>query len=565
MATKGKSSKSAKSTKSSKATKTTKSVSKKVTTKKAPATTKATVSSSNWSTLLTVSLAVFLAAVTATILTTSTGSVLSAVKSTSSGVQGAIAMYAVTTAAFLILGAKLGAMWGRKNTFLFGVVLFAAGAVTASYASNLSMLVLGLSVIQGLGSALIIPQASAIVSASAKDQPMSHGLLGAAVVSGLVTGPVAGALITDSMEWFWAPRFVVVGAILVLILGFMLKGDAGKKEKIDLGPVWLSAMGMVLVAVGCLMSLKYGLIHPRQALVMGDVEFTPFGFSFTIFSIGLGLAALYGTVLKNKFNEAKKLPTLFKPSVLASKKVKYGLLAVAAQTAVVTGLVIGLGLFVQVSMNLDLKDTAIAFAPLAASVVVVSLLTAVIGTKIAPKQIVGTGFLMSVLGLVLLDTIIQPELKSSQMIPGLIVFGVGAGLLVSQAQNFVASLVDKKDTGDASNLGNLAQQAGIALGAVVFGAFVLTGLTHGFGNSLVNQDLYDEQSQELLSGTVETDVRNMNDNELNTLLSSVPPEVTKQINDIKVEAEFNTIKTALGLMALTSLVGFVATVKSSKK
>ena len=541
-------------------------VAKKTATKSAPAPVKPT--GWKWATLLTLSLAMFIIVIDTTIMNVSISSVVETLDTTVAGVQGAIAMYALVMAAFILPGGKLGDIWGKKKTFLVGLVLFTIGTLTASYATNLAMLILGWSVIEGIGGALMMPQIQGMIRTtySGKDRALAYGIIGGVIASGAAFGPIIGGLITDSIGWWWAFRLEAIVALVVFLLSPVLKNvKVTTKVKLDMKSVWLNATGMILVVLGVLLSTKYGFIQPRQPLVLGDVEIAPFGLSISIFMVVFGLVFMFLTYKRSKANEAAKKDVLFKPSLFKNKQLTVGLLVLMIQAVVQMGILFGMSVFLQAALNLNAVDTGIALLPMSLSIFVVSFLSPSLGAKFYAKSIIGVGFLTMALGLVLLDTVIQTGMTATDLIPGLVVFGVGVGLLVSQVQNLVLSAVDEKDSSEATGLNGAAQQFGNAIGTAVFGTFIIIGLTFGLGGVLEDQGLYDTQSRELLANTVKTDINNLNDDALNELLAAVPQEVVQQIEDLKTEAEFNAMKTALGLMAGVAVLGFLVSLKLPAK
>jgi len=554
-----------KTAKSAKSTKATKSSTKKTLAK--VKVTKTKQSGWKWGALLTLSLAMFVVVASTTILNLSIGQVSSSLGTTVASVQGTIAMYALVMAAFILPGARLGEIWGKKKVLSVGLILLAAGAITASYATNLLILVLGWSVIQGIGAALILPQAYGLLRStySNREQALSYGVIGGVIISSIAFGPVIGGLVTENWEWLTIFQATAALAALVLVMNFaLIKGDSVvKNAKLDMNSVWLSATGMVLVVLGAVLSTKYGFIAPRQPLVLGEVEVAPFGLSIVVFMIGFGLLFSYLTWLRAKAGEAAKLPTLFKPSLFKNVELRSSLAVLVVQGLVLTGSLFVVALFMQSTLDLSSVDAAIGLLPLSASVLVVSFLALVLTRKVQTRGIVALGFLMIALGLVLIDVVVQAEVTATDLIPGLIVMGIGVGLIASQIHKLLLSSADKDS--DVAGLTGTAQQLGVALGTAVVGTFVVIGLTFGFSNALEDQGVYDAQSRELLSTTVETDFNNLNDDELDALLSSVPLEVVEQIEGIKLEAEFNAIKTALGLLAVVAVIGFLVSLKLPAK
>jgi MFS family permease len=566
--------KGAKSTKTTKATKPaaskTKKVTKEVTAKSTSKTT--SKSSSNgfkWGALLTLSLATFVVLVSTTILSLSIGQFVAELKTTISGVQGAAAMYAAVLAAFVLPATKLGNNIGRKKAFAAGAVIFTLGALTASYATNLTVLVLGWSVMQAIGAALMVPQMQSLIANaySGRARTTAYGVLAAVGASAIAFGPYIGALVIDSMDWQWIFRGLALASALVFVLSYSLKASEEKlvKEKIDTGSVWLNASGKVLIVLGAVLSTKYGFITPRQPVVLEDVSLAPFGLSISITLVALGAILLLIGWSRTKKNEAAKTPALFKASLLKNKQLSHGLAALGLQAVVLVGAIFSIALFLQSTLGLKSVDAGSAMLPLSAAILFASFAGINLGRKFSPKNIVGIGFLMSAAGLLLIDTVIQEGVTKADMIPGLAVIGLGLGLAVSQLQNLVISATDSKDASDVAGLSGSVSFFGNALGTAVIGTILVVGLSFGFANALADEGVYNAQDQELLSSTVQTDFNNLNTAALDELLAQVPEEVSSEIIDARNASNFDSMKTTLGSLAAVSLIGFLVTRRLTAK
>ncbi len=158
------------------------------------------------------------------------------------------------------------------------------------------MLLFGWSGLEGIGAALVIPAIASLTAGNyeGRDRAIAYGVIGAMAAVGVAAGPLIGGFVTEAASWRW-----VFAGEVVVIIGILLTvrrvGDVareGRKPKLDLVGVGLSAAGMALVVLGILRAPQWGLVRPKGALEIGGTEITPLGFSVVPFLIIAGFVLL---------------------------------------------------------------------------------------------------------------------------------------------------------------------------------------------------------------------------------------------------------------------------------
>lgn len=204
------------------------------------------------------------------------------------GIKKAFALNALSMAIFVLLGGKLGDIWGLKRTFLIGVALTIAGSLTASMAPNLAVFMLGWCFIQGVGSALMMPNVQSLIRVNTEDEARAkaYGLIGGIGAMGTAVGPIVGGFMTAYLSWRWAFRMeaIILAAILVMSSAIP-KDTAQEKRPLDWVGDVLQGVAMLLLVVGI------SLVASRP-LFIGPVSLTPFGISPAILLMGLGFVFL---------------------------------------------------------------------------------------------------------------------------------------------------------------------------------------------------------------------------------------------------------------------------------
>src|SRR3954454_21221697 len=207
--------------------------------------------------LMTLASAQFLMTLDSSVMNVSIAQVAKDVGTTVTGVQTAITLYTLVMATTMITGGKIGTMIGRRRAFAIGCVIYGAGSLTTALAPNLGVLILGWSVLEGLGAALIMPAIVALVASNfgPAERPRAYGLVASAGAIAVAAGPLIGGAVTT----YWTWRLVFAGEVIVVI-GILLMTrriqDAapGIRARLDLVGVVLSALGLGLAVFGVLRS-----------------------------------------------------------------------------------------------------------------------------------------------------------------------------------------------------------------------------------------------------------------------------------------------------------------------
>ena len=171
--------------------------------------------------LVTLAAAQFLMALDGSVMNVSIATVAKDVGTTVTGIQTAITLYMLVMAMFMITGGKVGAIIGRRRAFAIGCVIYGAGSLTTALAPTLGVLILGWSLLEGIGAALILPAVVALVASNfaPAQRPRAYGLVAAAGAIAIAVGPILGGLVTTYASWRWvfAAEVLVVGTAPFLV------------------------------------------------------------------------------------------------------------------------------------------------------------------------------------------------------------------------------------------------------------------------------------------------------------------------------------------------------------
>ncbi|MEE8457330.1 MAG: MFS transporter, partial [Acidimicrobiia bacterium] len=420
--------------------------------------------------LAILSAAMFIYVIDTTIMNVSISALVDDLDTTVGQVQAAITLYTLTMAAFMLTGGKLGDIWGSKRAFRIGLVIYGIGTTVTALAPTIGFVMVGWSILEGLGSALIVPAINTLVRANftGTKRASAYGTLFGVAAAGAAFGPLIGGWLTANLSWRYAFAGEAVIVVLVLLTsGLLIDAPAViPKPKLDVVGVVLSAVGLGLFVFGVLQTGTYGWSDPVVVSLIGG-----------------GLVVLGAFVWWVKRQEARGAPALIHPSIFRHKAINAGLPILSTQTFAQAGLLFLIPVFTQSVLGFDAFETGLTLLPLSIGVLLTSTLTPPLGRKIYPKYIIQAGLVLLFVGGYVLAVSLDGATRGIDMALGLFIGGVAIGLVAGQLPNLILSGVDQKEASEASGLQGTAQNLGMALGTAIIGTVILSVAL----SSLVNQ------------------------------------------------------------------------------
>src|SRR5438034_5574707 len=199
------------------------------------------------------------------VMNVSISQIVADLNTTVTGVQSAITMYTLVMAAFMLVGAKLGDIWGRDRVFGVGLAVYGLGSAITSISPNLTVLLFGWSLIEGLGAVLVIPAIAALTAANyeGKDRAFAYGMIGGAAGAAIAAGPLIGGWVTTTWSW----RYVFVGEVVVVLVVLAVHRKMKRAPKpehpppLDYGGAALSAVALGLIVSRLLNGSTWGRLR----------------------------------------------------------------------------------------------------------------------------------------------------------------------------------------------------------------------------------------------------------------------------------------------------------------
>ena len=504
--------------------------------------------------LLTLASGQFLMTLDSSVMNVAIATVAKDIGTTVTGIQTAITLYTLVMAMLMIPGGKVGSLIGRKRAFSIGCVIYGAGSFTTAIAPNLAVLIVGWSLLEGIGAALILPAIVALVASNfpPEGRPRAYGLVMAAGAIAVALGPLIGGIATTYFSWRW----VFVGEVLIVAMILVLArrvqdAPVGSRTHLDLVGAVLSATGLGLAVFGVLRSSVWGWVLPKPG---GPAIL---GLSPTIVLIFLGLFVLWVFgVWEHRVQERGGEP-LVRLSMFENRQFTGGLVMFFFQFLVQAGLFFTLPLYLSVALGLSAIDTGLKIMPLS-----ITLLIAAAGIpryfpNISPRLVVRVGLLSMFTGIVSLFMNIDVHAGAEIVTVPLLFAGLGVGALASQLGSVTVSAVPDDQSPAVGGLQNTATNLGASIGTALAGSLLIAALTASFLNGIeqnpaVPAEVSAKANVELAGG-----IPFISDADLDAALTQagVDPAVSQAVLDENEQARLDGLRTALAALALMALIG----------
>lgn len=434
-----------------------------------------------WVTLSILITAVMLIAIDITVLNVAVPAILSDLDTTVPVLQWAITGYSLTFATFLIVGGRLGDIYGHRRMFVIGAALFGTGSLIASFAPTVGVLIFGKALVEGLGAALLSPASLAILSSTfrGRERATAFAVWGATIGAAVAFGPVVGGFLTTDYSWRWAFRINVVVAPLAVIgaLRVIPRGERGERRPIDFPGAALIAAGTFLLVFALSEQAEYGAWRPLRSFAVGGSvvwpESRPVAVSTVAFLAAVAVLTWFVRYETTRLRRGRD--PLFEFAPLRIRSFRYGLLTLMILSLGQLGMLFTLPLFLQTAERMSARTTGLWLLPLGCAVIVGAQIGGRLARYVTPTTIARAGLIVQAASYLAVIRTIAPGVTFGALLPGLIGFGVGIGFASSQLTNVVLAEVPLDRAGVASGANSTARQVGAALGASVIASLVNAG------------------------------------------------------------------------------------------
>ncbi len=437
-----------------------------------------------WRAVIILGFAQFVMVLDSTVMNVSISTIVDDLGTSVASMQTAITFYTLTMAALMLLGAKLGDVWGRKRVLVIGSIIYAVGSLITALSQNFLTLFIGWSVVEGIGAVLVIPAIAALIATnySGKDRIKAYAMIGAVAGAAAAAGPLIGGFVTTYLSW----RYVFIAEV-VIMAGVLLftrfideKSATTRTPSIDIKSVLLSSFGLICLVLGLLQSKVWGLIQPRSIPIIFGHEIAPLGISLSAYLILLGIAAIRVFFARQQQLSESGRDPLVDIGMLSIKQLRSGLGSLMSQYIIVGAVFFIVPVYLQMTLGLDALKTGIRIMPLSVALIIASVVGTRLTNKWSPKRIVRIGQYLLVFGVVLILGAVDITLGSVLFLAGMFVVGAGVGLMSSQLGNINMSAVKPSQSSEVGGLQGVFQNLGSSIGTAVIGSVLIGALTTSF-------------------------------------------------------------------------------------
>ncbi len=487
---------------------------------------------------LLLAMAMFVLVVDTSLMNVSISAVVKDLNTTVSGVQSAIALEALVSAAFILISSKIGDLIGRKRAYVLGLLAYAVGALAMTLAQNLTTIIVFWAIIGGLGASLLLPAMQSLIHGNFEGaaQKKTYALVGAAAAIAAAVGPLLGGFLTTYISWR-------IGFLLEVVVIAVVLSQIGRiKEVPYTGDRQLDVVGAVLSVLG------------MAGVVLGILVWQEGG-DYVVLLIALGALALLALArwLVRRHREGKA--TVLDPDLFRLAHFRVGIFSQMLQNITLGGAMIALPIFLQIKLEYSAMQTGLSLAPLSLTMFAVAILAGRKAGNRRPAKIIRTGFALSALGMALIIPIVSKADSGWYLLVPLVIAGAGLGLLVSQLNNYTLAPIDEERVSEAAGVNSASGSFGLSFGLAVAGGVLLATLSLAFTNLTNASTVIPSSQQHQIADALEHDAQVVSNSQLEELLGHERPAVRKEVLSINTRSTNLALQVALLVPILAGLLG----------
>jgi MFS family permease len=377
------------------------------------------------------------------------------------GVQVCITLFLLVMAALMIPGGKLTDKFGRKRLFLWGLSIYGVGAILSAAAPGLGVLILGNSIFEGVGTALLIPPVyilTTLLFPDMKSRARAFGVISGMGGIGAAMGPLIGGAITTAITWRAAFIFQAVIIVIIVWLGRDIT------DPVPADPTRpFDTVGAILSAVG-LVFLVGGIMAADQSL----------GLMLIFLAIGAALLAAFFIWVRRRERAHKE--ALLSTALFKNRTSNLALVTQNVQWLLLMGTSFVVSTYLQVVRHYNAIQTGVIFTAATVGILLSSLAAGRLAKQFQQRSLIIVGFVVTIIGVIVLLVMVKGHPGAWYFAPGLFLIGVGLGIMLTPSVNVVQSAFPERLQGEISGLSRSVSNLGSSFGTAIAGTILVSGL-----------------------------------------------------------------------------------------
>jgi len=383
---------------------------------------------------------------------------------TVTGVQATITLFLLVMAVLMIPCSKLTDRFGRKRCFIWGLALYGVGAVVSALSGSLPVLMLGNSILEGIGTAFMIPPVYILTTLAFRDltsRARAFGVISGMGGIGAAAGPLIGGVITSAISWRAAFIFQALVIVTIILLARRLADPipADPTRPFDALGAVLSAVGMFFVVFGILQADNDPALMALLLLA--------------------GAAFLVAFFVHIRRQERAGREPLLSTGLFRNRVSNLGLATQNIQWLLLMGTSFTVAVFLQTVRGYDAIQTGVIFTAATVGILVSSLAAERLAKRRPQRTLIMAGFVVTIAGIALLLLLVSASPQALAFGPGLLLIGLGLGVMLTPSVNVVQSAFPETAQGEISGLSRSVSNLGSSFGTAIAGTILVSDLASG--------------------------------------------------------------------------------------
>ena len=511
-----------------------------------------------WGAAIAATLLILLVAMDQVMMPIATSAIAGEFSTDAGAVQAIISLVSLVAAPLYIAGGKLGDIHGKKKIFMAGLVLYGSGTLAATLAPNVTILMVGWSVVRALGMVLTIPASIGLLITNYPDEVQrgpAFAIYGVGGVTAALVGPLLMGISADALSWrlpFGLETVIAIGTIF-LAMRAIKETEPIEGAKVDWVGTAITFLAVASIILGSMLGGRYGWWLARRPFMLGETQVNPFGLSPAPLLMILGVIVFAILLARLNTIEEKGGQPLFSMKLFDNRTFFTASLMATVFFIISGALPFVVPVFLQQAVGFDGLQTALTMMSLSVGSIILGFASGSLVQRMQPRTLMQIFLGIVAIGMIWLFVTVSLNVTLSQLILPMFVIGCGFGVLSSQLPNIQMSTLTPDLQGEGSGFAETGKELGIGLGTAVIGSIMFSMAIGGFVDNVARQADIPLTAEERAETILLIEDEAVPDRAINAIAQRVP-----NLEQVGKEAFVEGFQIALGVLVGVLLVSLLA-------